>query len=164
MRRRPTRTARTPRRRLVAALPKQLVPSISPGLASEAAQHLRKTHRPVYHRVIEGAEFRGQYVVGTQILSDLKQQGDGWRGRLFIPDRNMRVTAKLRLIGEGQIGEAAFGWLLADRRTRGVPLVLETPHAVDEPAEDDAAPDPHDVRMLALLERLARDGAGADAR
>jgi len=53
-----------------AALPKQLVPSISPGLASEAAQFLRKTHRPVYHRIIEGREFRGQYVVGTQVLSE----------------------------------------------------------------------------------------------
>jgi hypothetical protein len=53
-----------------AALPKQHVPSISPGLASEAAQFLRKTHRPVYHRVIEGKEFRGQYVVGTQVLSE----------------------------------------------------------------------------------------------
>jgi deoxyribonuclease-4 len=60
-----------------------------------------------------------------------------------------------RLIGEGAIGEAAFGWLLADRRSRGVPLVLETPHAVEEPGEDDDAPDPHDVRMLALLRRLA---------
>lgn len=53
-----------------AALPKQHVPSISPGIASEAAQFLRKTHRPVYHRIIEGKEFRGQYVVGTQILSE----------------------------------------------------------------------------------------------
>ena len=53
-----------------AALPKQHVPSISPGVASEAAQFLRKTHRPVYHRVIEGKEFRGQYVVGTQVLSE----------------------------------------------------------------------------------------------
>jgi hypothetical protein len=53
-----------------AALPKQLVPSISPGLASEAAQFLRKTHRPVYHRIIEGREFRGQYVVGTQVLTE----------------------------------------------------------------------------------------------
>ena len=53
-----------------AALPKQHVPSISPGLASEAAQFLRKTHRPVYHRIIEGKEFRGQYVVGTQVLSE----------------------------------------------------------------------------------------------
>jgi hypothetical protein len=53
-----------------AALPKQHVPAISPGLASEAAQFLRKTHRPVYHRIIEGREFRGQYVVGTQLLSE----------------------------------------------------------------------------------------------
>ena len=53
-----------------AALPKQHVPSISPGLASEAAQFLRKTHRPVYHRIVEGKEFRGQYVVGTQLLNE----------------------------------------------------------------------------------------------
>src|SRR4028118_2278377 len=52
------------------ALPKQHVPSISPGLASEAAQFLRKTHRPVYHRLIEGAQFKGQYGVGTQVLTD----------------------------------------------------------------------------------------------
>ena len=66
------------------------------------------------------------------------------------------------LLGEGSIGAAPFGWLLADRRARGVPLVLETPHAVEEPAEDDATPDPHDVRMMALLTRLA-DGAGRGA-
>jgi hypothetical protein len=53
-----------------AALPKQHVPAISPGLASEAAQFLRKTHRPVYHRIIEGKEFRGQYVVGTQVMTE----------------------------------------------------------------------------------------------
>jgi deoxyribonuclease-4 len=67
------------------------------------------------------------------------------------------------LIGEGRIGADAFGWLLADRRTRGVPLVLETPHAVDEPPEDDATPDPNDVRMLALLTQLAGRGAGESA-
>ena len=53
-----------------AALPKQHVPAISPGVASEAAQFLRKTHRPVYHRLIEGKEFRGQYVVGTRVLDE----------------------------------------------------------------------------------------------
>ena len=66
------------------------------------------------------------------------------------------------LLGEGNIGAAPFGWLLADRRARGVPLVLETPHAVDEPPEDDPTPDPHDVRMMALLTRLA-EGAGSRA-
>jgi deoxyribonuclease IV len=58
------------------------------------------------------------------------------------------------LIGEGQIGEAPFAWLLADRRSRGVPLVLETPQAA-EPAEDDDAADAYDARMIRLLERLA---------
>lgn len=60
------------------------------------------------------------------------------------------------LVGEGQIGEAPFGWLLADRRSRNVPLILETPHVNEEPAEDDDTPDPNDVRMLELLQRLAR--------
>jgi deoxyribonuclease-4 len=59
------------------------------------------------------------------------------------------------LLGEGAIGEAPFGWLLADRRSRGVPLVLETPQAVAEPAEDDDSADEADVRMVALLTRLA---------
>jgi deoxyribonuclease-4 len=60
-----------------------------------------------------------------------------------------------RLIGEGQIGEAPFAALLADPRSRGVPLVLETPHATEDPAEDDPTPDANDVAMLALLRRLA---------
>jgi deoxyribonuclease-4 len=59
------------------------------------------------------------------------------------------------LLGEGAIGEAPFGWLLADRRSRGVPLVLETPQTVAEPAEDDDSADEADVRMVALLTRLA---------
>ena len=53
-----------------AALPKPQVPTISAGAVGEAAQFLRKTYRPVYHRAIEGKEFRGQYVVGTHVLSE----------------------------------------------------------------------------------------------
>jgi deoxyribonuclease IV len=59
------------------------------------------------------------------------------------------------LLGEGKIGEAPFGWLLADRRSLGIPLILETPQQDYDVAEDDASADPHDVRMLALLRRLA---------
>jgi deoxyribonuclease IV len=61
-----------------------------------------------------------------------------------------------RLLGEGKIGAEAFGWLLADARSRGVPLVLETPQEREEIAEDDDAADPADARMVALLERLAK--------
>ncbi len=59
-----------------------------------------------------------------------------------------------RLIGEGQIGADAFRWLLADRRTRGVPLILETPQENFEIDGDDPSPDPYDVRMIALLRRM----------
>jgi deoxyribonuclease-4 len=59
------------------------------------------------------------------------------------------------LIGDGAIGAEAFGWLLADPRTRGVPLILETPQLNVEIAEDDDAPDPYDVQMMELLTRLA---------
>ena len=52
------------------ALPKPQVPAVSSGAVNDAAQFLRKTYRPVYHRLIEGKEFRGQYVVGTQILDE----------------------------------------------------------------------------------------------
>jgi deoxyribonuclease-4 len=58
------------------------------------------------------------------------------------------------LIGEGLIGADAFGWLLADPRSRNVPLILETPQENFEIAEDDPSPDPWDVRMLALLRSM----------
>jgi deoxyribonuclease IV len=58
------------------------------------------------------------------------------------------------LIGEGRIGREAFGWLLADPRSRGIPIILETPHAT-APADDDPQPDANEVRMLKLLAQLA---------
>jgi deoxyribonuclease-4 len=60
------------------------------------------------------------------------------------------------LIGDGKIGAEAFGWLLADRRSLGVPLILETPQLNAEIAEDDDSPDPYDVQMLVLLRQLAK--------
>ena len=59
------------------------------------------------------------------------------------------------LIGDGMIGAEPFGWLLHDPRAKDIPLILETPQLDYEIAEDDAAPDPYDVQMLELLERLA---------
>jgi len=59
------------------------------------------------------------------------------------------------LIGDGKIGAEAFGWLLADRRTRGVPLILETPQKDFDVAPDDPSPDEYDVRMMSLLRSMA---------
>jgi deoxyribonuclease IV len=55
------------------------------------------------------------------------------------------------LIGDGRIGKEPFRWLLQDRRSRGVPLILETPQQNYEPADDDPTPDPYDVKMMELL-------------
>ncbi len=59
------------------------------------------------------------------------------------------------LIGDGAIGKDGFRWLLADRRTMGIPLVVETPQKNYEIAEDDASPDPWDEQMMRLLETLS---------
>jgi uncharacterized protein (DUF2147 family) len=43
-------------------------------------------------------------LVGTRLLTGLEEREAGrWQGKLFIPDKNMRVTAKLQLIGEQQL-------------------------------------------------------------
>jgi deoxyribonuclease-4 len=60
-----------------------------------------------------------------------------------------------KLIGEGEIGAGAFKQLLADERSRGIPLILETPQENFEIADEDPTADPFDVRMMALLRELA---------
>ena len=54
-------------------------------------------------------------------------------------------------IGDGAIGAEPFRWLLADPRTEGIPLVLETPQERSDIADDDASADPADERMMLLL-------------
>jgi deoxyribonuclease-4 len=59
------------------------------------------------------------------------------------------------LLGEGLIGAEPFRWLVRDPRAEGIPLILETPQERAEVADDDASPDPWDVRMLELLASFA---------
>ena len=43
-------------------------------------------------------------LVGTQLLTGLQEKKPGrWQGKLFIPDRNMRVTAKIQLASPQQL-------------------------------------------------------------
>jgi len=43
-------------------------------------------------------------LVGMQLLTNLQQGKDGrWHGKLFIPDKNMRVTAKIELVSDQQL-------------------------------------------------------------
>jgi deoxyribonuclease-4 len=59
------------------------------------------------------------------------------------------------LIGDGKIGVEPFRWLLNDSRTRGIPLILETPQQHYDIGDDDDTPDPYDVKMMELLTRLS---------
>ena len=43
-------------------------------------------------------------LVGTQLLTNLQEDKKGrWEGKLFIPDRKMRVTAKIERISPSQL-------------------------------------------------------------
>jgi uncharacterized protein (DUF2147 family) len=43
-------------------------------------------------------------LVGTQLLTALHQKREGrWQGKLFIPDKNIRATAKIELAKTGQL-------------------------------------------------------------
>ena len=55
------------------------------------------------------------------------------------------------LVGDGQIGVEPFKRLLADPRSEGIPLILETPQLNYEISDDDATPDPYDLQMMGLL-------------
>jgi deoxyribonuclease-4 len=58
------------------------------------------------------------------------------------------------LLGEGRIGQEPFRWLLADKRSAGIPLILETPQQRYDIADDDPSPDPYDVSMMKLLNSM----------
>ncbi len=55
------------------------------------------------------------------------------------------------LIGDGKIGRQPFEWLLSDRRTEEIPLILETPQKHYDIADEDPSPDPYDLAMIQLL-------------
>ena len=59
------------------------------------------------------------------------------------------------LIGDGHIGKEPFEWLMKDRRSSNVPLILETPQENYDIADDDASPDPYDVKMFQMLDGWA---------
>jgi deoxyribonuclease-4 len=64
----------------------------------------------------------------------------------FASNRDRHV-----LIGDGTIGVEPFKWLLADRRAKNIPLVLETPQQNVDIGDDDPGADPYDLRMMELL-------------
>lgn len=58
------------------------------------------------------------------------------------------------LLGKGHIGIEPFRWLLHDKRSKKIPLILETPQINTNVANDDPSGDPYDVEMFELLTSL----------
>lgn len=42
-------------------------------------------------------------VVGTTVLTDVMPKGKTWVGKLFVPDDNIHVSARLQLLGDNQL-------------------------------------------------------------
>jgi deoxyribonuclease-4 len=57
------------------------------------------------------------------------------------------------LIGAGKIGREPFQWLLRDRRSDEIPLILETPQKHYDVPDEDPSPDPYDIEMIQMLAR-----------
>jgi uncharacterized protein (DUF2147 family) len=42
-------------------------------------------------------------VVGITVLTDVRSKGRGWTGKLYVPDDNIHVSAKLQLLNDSQL-------------------------------------------------------------
>ena len=111
------------------------------------------------HLFASGFDLRESAAATSRLLDTFEDATGEAPGFFHLNDSEGALASnkdRHMLIGDGQIGAQAFGWLLQDTRTRGVPLILETPQLNNEIAEDDDAPDPYDVQMMELLQRLSR--------
>ena len=51
-------------------------------------------------------------LVGTNLLTDLREKKPGlWRGKLFVPDQNLRVSTQITLAGDTQLKVAGCALL-----------------------------------------------------
>jgi deoxyribonuclease-4 len=135
--------------------------------AEEIARMLARVPRELRHRTgygldtchlfASGHDIAGSAAAQRAVLDSFEQMIGERPGFFHLNDSKHPFGSnkdRHALIGEGEIGVEPFRWLLADPRTEGISLVLETPHERDEVADDDASPDPFDVKMMALLATL----------
>lgn len=109
------------------------------------------------HLFASGFDLRESAAATSRLLDAFEDATGDAPGFFHLNDSEGALASnkdRHMLIGDGRIGAEAFRWLLHDRRTRGVPLILETPQLNVAITEDDDAPDPYDVQMMELLGRL----------
>jgi deoxyribonuclease IV len=110
------------------------------------------------HLFASGYDLRASKAELTAVLDAFEEATGEAPGFFHLNDSEGALGSnrdRHMLIGDGAIGAEAFGWLLADGRTRGVPLILETPQLNMEIGEEDDSADPYDVQMMELLGRIS---------
>lgn len=109
------------------------------------------------HLFASGYDLRESPEAVTRILDEFEEEAGEPPSFFHLNDSEGELGSnrdRHTLLGKGKIGMDAFRWLLADRRARGVPLILETPQKNTEIEPDDATPDPYDVQMMELLRTM----------
>jgi len=111
------------------------------------------------HLYASGYDLRANDDAVPRILDEFEEETGEAPGFFHLNDSEGALGSNKDrhvLIGDGQIGAEPFRRLVLDRRSREIPLVLETPQLNMDVADDDASPDPYDMQMMALLESFAR--------
>jgi len=111
------------------------------------------------HLYASGYDLRASDDAISRILDEFEEETGEPPGFIHMNDSEGALASnrdRHTLIGDGQIGVEPFRNLFMDRRSRGIPLILETPQLNMEIADDDASPDPYDLQMMALLEPFTR--------
>jgi len=128
-------------------------------------RHVPKNLRPrtgygldTCHLYASGYDLRANDDAVSRILDEFVEETGEAPGFIHMNDSEGALGSnrdRHMLIGDGQIGVEPFRRLFADPRSQGIPLILETPQLNMEIGDDDPAPDPYDVQMMALLDSFA---------
>ena len=137
--------------------------------AAEVGSILRHVPKPLRARTGYGLDTCHLFASGyditaggdalSRILDEFEEETGEPPGFIHMNDSEGALASnkdRHMLIGDGRIGVEPFRSLFKDRRSRGIPLILETPQLNMEIGDDDASPDPYDVQMMALLEPFTR--------
>jgi deoxyribonuclease-4 len=106
------------------------------------------------HLWASGYDIRASREALTRVLDEFEAATGGPPGFFHLNDSEGAFASNRDrhvLLGEGTIGAEPFKWLLEDRRSRDIPLILETPQQNMEIGDEDPSADPFDLRMMELL-------------
>jgi deoxyribonuclease-4 len=137
--------------------------------AAEVGSILRHVPQPLRSRTGYGLDTCHLYASGydlrassdalSRVLDEFEEETGEPPGFIHMNDSEGALASnkdRHTLLGDGQIGIEPFRTLFTDRRSVGIPLILETPQLNVEIADDDPSPDPYDVQMMALLEPFVK--------